>query len=82
MASKVTSFFYMSWKKWKSLSFWQKFVAINIAIPYIPLSMLVLSFIAPPEVVELATENGKTLVSLTGSYFQIASYAFAKALGL
>lgn len=82
MLCKVIKFFKNSWKKWKALSFWQKFIAINIAIPYVPLTMLVLSVLAPPEVVELATENGKTLVGLTGSYFQIASYAFAKSLGL
>lgn len=64
---------------WKQMTFKQKMatvVAINIAIPYVPILMGLTAWLAPPEVMEHVMATGGVFKELVGNSWQLASYHF------
>lgn len=67
--------------KWKEASFLKKFILVNIIIPWTPIILLVGGLVAPPDVMELVTENGKLVGAVAGTSFQLASHFFSVMVG-
>ena len=68
--------------QWTQAGYFKKFVLVNLVIPWTPIIMLSLAYFAPPEVVEVVAENGKLVGEVADASWQLASYFFAKFLGL
>lgn len=69
-------------EKWSAASIWKKALLVFIIIPWTPIIMVTLSYVAPPEVVDVVNQNGKLVGQIAGESWKLASYFFATSAGL